>query len=147
MERSGCSPWMWVYSCDVALNYGSELVFQSCCFGSISGIHAIHRLHSSPWWTSCFFSAVQKKLIWHWRSLFSSPFFFFLCIFSLAAGLPLIFIDVPKWHALKWWYIIFPGFLGCLYLYLLVMLQNPYVVVEFIESFLLICYSKILSHI
>ncbi|GJP70854.1 hypothetical protein CLOP_g1747, partial [Closterium sp. NIES-67] len=35
-----------------------------------------------------------------------------------AAGLPLIFLDAPKFHRLKWWYPLFPGLVGCLWLFL-----------------------------
>ena len=38
-----------------------------------------------------------------------------------AAGLPLLFIDVPKFQKLQWWYIIFPSAVGCALLCLLVM--------------------------
>eukprot|EP00897_Mesotaenium_endlicherianum_P003062 jgi/Mesen1/2784/ME000170S01891 len=41
------------------------------------------------------------------------------CIHPPAAGLPLIFIDGPKFQHLKWWYVLFPGLLGCAYLFLL----------------------------
>ncbi|KAG6543146.1 hypothetical protein Mapa_015395 [Marchantia paleacea] len=36
-----------------------------------------------------------------------------------AAGLPLIMIDAPKFHQLRWWYVLFPGVVGCLFLFLL----------------------------
>ncbi|KAL2649396.1 hypothetical protein R1flu_017524 [Riccia fluitans] len=35
-----------------------------------------------------------------------------------AAGLPLIMIDAPKFHQLRWWYVLFPGVVGCLFLFL-----------------------------
>ncbi|KAI5071174.1 hypothetical protein GOP47_0013425 [Adiantum capillus-veneris] len=36
-----------------------------------------------------------------------------------AAGLPLLFIDVPKFHQLQLWYLIFPSAVGCILLCLL----------------------------
>lgn len=36
-----------------------------------------------------------------------------------AAGLPLLFIDAPKFQHLRWWYVLFPGVFGCAYLFLL----------------------------
>eukprot|EP00250_Pteridium_aquilinum_P028502 c37277_g1_i1 orf=367-1134(-) len=36
-----------------------------------------------------------------------------------AAGLPLLFIDVPKFHQLQLWYLIFPSAVGCVLLCLL----------------------------
>lgn len=33
-----------------------------------------------------------------------------------AAGLPLLFIDVPKFQQLQWWYIVFPSAVGCVLL-------------------------------
>ncbi|CAM6083818.1 unnamed protein product [Calypogeia fissa] len=36
-----------------------------------------------------------------------------------AAGLPLILIDGQKMHHLQWWFVIYPGFVGCIFLFLL----------------------------
>ncbi|XP_002967623.2 transmembrane protein DDB_G0273707/DDB_G0273361 [Selaginella moellendorffii] len=43
------------------------------------------------------------------------------CLHPPAAGLPLLFIDGPKFHHLQWWYILFPSTLGCL---LLIVMQE-----------------------
>lgn len=39
---------------------------------------------------------------------------------NAAASLPLLFIDGPKFHHLKFWYALFPGVAGCLVLCLIV---------------------------
>eukprot|EP00252_Welwitschia_mirabilis_P021717 TRINITY_DN564_c0_g1_i17.p1 TRINITY_DN564_c0_g1~~TRINITY_DN564_c0_g1_i17.p1 ORF type:complete len:244 (-),score=34.91 TRINITY_DN564_c0_g1_i17:158-889(-) len=43
-----------------------------------------------------------------------------------AAGLPLLFIDGPPFHRLKWWYVIFPGTTGCILLCFMVQTQAFY---------------------
>ncbi|KAJ7518721.1 hypothetical protein O6H91_20G004900 [Diphasiastrum complanatum] len=59
---------------------------------------------------------------WMARSVaLASSVAFMLCTHSFhppAAGLPLLFIDAPKFHHLKWWYTFFPGAIGCLLLFL-----------------------------
>eukprot|EP01018_Ginkgo_biloba_P016998 Gb_31772 [translate_table: standard] len=42
-----------------------------------------------------------------------------------AAGMPLLFIDVPRFQHLQWWYSIFPGAAGCVLLCLMVIPPIP----------------------
>ncbi|KAF5818257.1 hypothetical protein HanXRQr2_Chr02g0062951 [Helianthus annuus] len=44
---------------------------------------------------------------------------YFRAIHPPAASLPLLFIDVAKFHQLKFWYVLFPGAAGCLLLCLI----------------------------
>ena len=46
-----------------------------------------------------------------------------VCLLA-AAGLPLIFLDAPKFQQLLWWYPLFPGVAGCLWLFVVVRAQQ-----------------------
>lgn len=76
---------------------------------SLVGVAALKFLGSSGGWPVKAVALAAAVAFMHFADALHPP----------AAGLPLMYLDIPRLHSLGGWYVLFPGVLGCLALFLL----------------------------